>query len=342
MDRLEAPIGSRRAINLRGAAVSAIQRGPAGVLPAAALTVSLASGISVLILTEAVASGPQLTLNEWVRGVAAAVCAIAGIGYLTLVFRSSGSRRPAAAGEGSGSAQTAALLWAAAMAVLALIPVWLLAARTHPPSEQWLAYGFFDKRWVLALFLLATIGSMLVLSAVAQLVRAALTAPSSWSEWATEAFGFREGLPRASASSIGLRRVLLIAVPALLLGAYFFAPPWNVDLGEVNLHENPMMSGVQAIANGGVPYIDEASFQYGPGTEIAHYLYVDAAGFDLASLRESTVLLYWLGATIFFGIVLARLPLKPALIACLASVLLFPTLQMIAFQPDGSVGNRDR
>ena len=346
MDRLEAPIGSRRAIDVRGAALSAIRQGPAGLLPAVSLTALLTSGAAVLILTEAVASGPQPVLNEWVRGVAGAICGLAGIAYLALIVRRSSPRPAAKEGTGSGSASTVALLWVAAMLVLALIPVWLLAARTHPPTEEWLGYGFFDKRWLLASFLLATLGSMVVLAAVAQIVRAAQTAPASWGEWASEAFAF-QAPPTAAAVAAGgtasrVRRALLVSVPALVLGAYFFGPPWHVALSEVNLHESPMMSGVQAIANGAVPYIDEAAVQYGPGTELIHYFYLQATSFDLVGFRESNVLLYWLGATAFFAIVFLRLPLKLALIASLASVVVFPALQMIAFQPDGSIDNQIR
>lgn len=340
MNRLEARIGSRRAFDVRGAALSAIQRGPLGVLPVVALTVLLASGAAVMILTEAVAAGSAPPVNEWVRGVAAAISAIAGLGYLGLVFRSH-RRQDASRGDGgSGVGATTALLWVAVMFVLALIPVWLLAARTHPPTEQWLGYGFFDKRWLLASYLLATIGSMVALSAVAQIVRAALTAPASWRGWAAEAFAFPAQSAPATVSASSLRRVLLLMVPALAIGAYFFAPPWHVALNEVNVHENPMMSGVQAIANGAVPYIDEASFQYGPGSELIHYFYLQATSFDLASFRESTAFMYWIGATAFFAIVFLRLPPKLALIACLASVVLFPALQMISFQPDGSVDNQ--
>ena len=101
-----------------------------------------------------------------------------------------------------------------------------------------------------------------------------------------------------------------------------------------------MMAGVQAIANGSVPYIDSAAVQYGPGSEVLHYLYLQASGFDLQSLRQSTVLLYWLAASIFSVTIFLRLPFKLALASSFAAALLFPTLQMIGFQPDGSVDNQ--
>ena len=103
-----------------------------------------------------------------------------------------------------------------------------------------------------------------------------------------------------------------------------------------------MMGGVQAIANGADPYIGSAAVQYGPGSELIHYLYLHVFGFDLVHFRQSTVLLYWLAATIFFVVLFIRLPLRLALITCLVSILLFPTLQMISFQPNGADRRRGR
>ena len=48
-------------------------------------------------------------------------------------------------------------------------------------------------------------------------------------------------------------------------------------------------------------------------------------------------MLDWLAATIFFAVLFLRLPPRIALITGLVAILLFPTLQMISFQPNGSV-----
>jgi hypothetical protein len=343
MSRIEARIGSRPGTEVRERALSAIRSGPAAVAPAVALTVLAACALAVLILTVAVDEGGQPPANEWVRGVAAALCALIGIGFLVRSIRGQDRAQASRRDEATERALTTGLISVAVLFVLALVPVWLMAARTHPPTEEWLGYGFFDKRWVISTFLLGTIGVMVVLVAVAQLVRAAATAPASWGGWARAAFEPEGGAaPPRLGSDRDWKRTLLAALPALVLAFYFFGPPWHVALSEVNLHENPMLSGVQAIANGAVPYIDEAAVQYGPGSELIHYAYMQAAGFDLQGFRESTVLLYLVGSAIFFAIVFIRLPFKLAAIASLASVVLFPALQMIAFQGDGSVDNQIR
>ena len=119
------------------------------------------------------------------------------------------------------------------------------------------------------------------------------------------------------------------------LAAYFFAPPWHAALSPVNLHETPMMAGVQGIAHGAIPYIGSAAVQYGPGSELIHYLYLHTFGFNLESFRQSTVLLYWMAASIFFVTIFLRLRPRLALITCLVAILIFPTLQMVSFQDNG-------
>jgi hypothetical protein len=329
---------SGRLDQLRGAIVAAIRSGPRAILPLVLACLLVAAGAAVLILTIEPAAGSHPALNEWVRGVAAGICALAGIAFLVSQLRR--SARSAAAGGSTASDQgvVTMLLSAAVLSLLLLVPIYLLAARTHPPTEHWIGYGFFDKRWLVATFLLGGIGAMIVITAVARVVGAAADNPASWRAWAGSSFAPATApAPGISISSISLRRTLLLTGLGIALGAYFFGPPWHPSLAPVNIHETPMMAGVQGIANGATPYIDAAAVQYGPGSELIHYLYLHTFGFNIENFRESTVLLYWLGATIFFVIVLLRLPPRVALITCLVSILVFPTLQMVSFQPNGSV-----
>jgi hypothetical protein len=341
MGSAEALKGSGRATHMRGALIAAIQRGPAGVLPAFLLVVLVASGAAVIILREVPADGPQLPVNDVVRAAAGALAALAGVGYLVLRLRSPDRGGGPPAPGPPDAAKTTGLIALGAILVLLLVPVYLLAAQNHPPTERWLGYGFYDKRWIVATFLLGTLGLMVVLTAASQVVRGALTTPDSWRSWAAASFGpWPSPTPSAIASSLSWARIAALTAAGFALAAYFFAPPWHVALSEVNLHETPMMFGVQGIANGAVPYIGSGAVQYGPGSELIHYGYLQLNGFNLEAFRQSTVLLYWIAATIFFVTIFLRLRPRLALIACLVSVLLFPALQMIGFQPDGSVDNQ--
>lgn len=316
------------------AASTAVRGGPARVLPAVLAIVLFAAGAIAVILTVAPHSGPQPTLNEWVRGTAAGICVIIGVGSV-LFLRGPRSESPARA---SDPGKVTALLSVAVLCLLLLVPAYLLAARTYPSTENWIGYGFFDKRWMVATFMLGSLGAMVVLTAMSQVVAGAATAPRSWRGWGGAAFRSAEKPAQGSrTAAISRVRAVGLAAAGLVLAAYFFAPPWHVALSAVNIHETPMMAGVQGIANGATPYIGSAAVQYGPGSELIHYLYLHVFGFNLESFRESTVLLFWLAASIFFVTVLFRLPLKLALITCFVSVLLFPALQVVSFQPNGSV-----
>lgn len=337
MVEMAARSASGRLADVRAAAAAAIRDGPVGVLPIVIAMLLVATGAAVLILTVVPADGVQPALNEWVRGVAAGLCALTGLGYLAYRLRRS------ATGTEEGTADrdegiVTALLSIGVLFLLLLVPVYLLAARTHPPTIQWIGYGFLDKRWLVATFLIGTVGVMVVLTVMAQIVRGTSDAPGSWRGWARTAFqSSAEPAPGVSIASISVARSLGLVGAAVVLSAYFFAPPWHVSLTAVNIHETPMMAGVQGIANGSVPYIDSAAVQYGPGTELIHYLYLSAFGFDIEHFRQSTVLLYWIASAIFFTVLFLRLPLKIALVTGLVAILLFPTLQMISFQPNGSV-----
>ena len=174
---------SHRVGDIRTSAIAAIGGGPPTVLPIAVAALVIATGASVLILSVVPASGPQPALNEWVRGVAAALCALGGVGYLAYRLRLAAPPGAGRAPRESDRAAVTGLLSLAVVLVLLIVPVYLLAARTHPPSEQWIGYGFFDKRWVVVLFTLGTLGVMLVVTVVSQLVRAAGASPDSWRGW---------------------------------------------------------------------------------------------------------------------------------------------------------------
>jgi hypothetical protein len=322
---------------LREASIRAISGGPRAVLPAVMAILLIAAGLAVLILSVEPASGSQPALNEWVRWIAATLCAGAGFGYLIYRLRSP-SQTHARGASASDPGAVSILFALGTLSLLLLVPIYLLAARTHPSTEQWIGYGFFDKRWVVATFLLGTVGAMIVLSAAGQVVRAADLAPRTWREWARSAFPSAAApAPGVGIGAISVRRTVALTAAGLGLAAYFFAPPWHVALSPVNIHETPMMAGVQGIANGATPYIGSAAVQYGPGSELIHYLYLHTFGFSIENFRQSTVLLYWLAASIFFVTVFLRLPPRLAIVTSLVAILLFPTLQMVSFQPNGSV-----
>src|SRR2546421_574379 len=70
----------------------------------------------------------------------------------------------------------------------------------------------------------------------------------------------------------GVRRLLPMAaglVTALGLAWYFTGPPWYIDETStpISHQEEFLLTGLQAVAKGHLPYVGVANVPYGPGTQ---------------------------------------------------------------------------
>jgi hypothetical protein len=195
-----------------------------------------------------------------------------------------------------------------------LLVAYYAARATLPPSQQWIAFGYDDKRWETAAYLLAALAPMLLLVAAARVLEVARSRPATWRSWFTGLVPRRAG-PKASPGSTGVSaepasaasasaevqttdeeaaalaadrrrwfrvpgfiRIPAGVVTALGLAYYFCGPPWylNKSAGAVGIgfQEDVFLGGMQAISRGGVPYIGPAAEQYGPGAQYLSYLYM--------------------------------------------------------------------
>ena len=66
-----------------------------------------------------------------------------------------------------------------------LLVAYYAARATLPPSQQWIAFGFDDKRWETAAYLLAALAPMLLLVAAARVLEVARELPATWRSWFT-------------------------------------------------------------------------------------------------------------------------------------------------------------
>jgi hypothetical protein len=138
---------------------------------------------------------------------------------------------------------------------------------------------------------------------------------------------------RQSWAAVGLK--LLCAV---VVAAYFLAPPWNLPASALGYHETQTMGGVQAIATGSLPYIDAAAIQYGPGTELANYAFITGTHqMSVDGLRQTSLLFAWVAGTLFLGALYLRVRPLAAAVTTVAAFTLFPTLQMFHFTADGFI-----
>src|ERR1700722_3491734 len=244
-----------------------------------------------------------------------------------------------------------------------LVAAYYRARSAFPPSVHWIAFGYLDKRWVAAGYLICALLPMLLLVAAARVLAVGRQHPASWRAWLV-ALG-RPGIAEAPAglngdsatrpaeaapaarirsrqaaltSVLGSRYVRVAAgiLTAVAIAWYFYGPPWYLGkaAGQVGIgdQEDVFLSGLQAISKGATPYIGPASVQYGPGTQLLSYLYMRHIGtFSVVGFRESWALFEWAGASIFFVVLFLALGYSRGLAATLMTALIYPALQLVGF-----------
>jgi hypothetical protein len=265
-------------------------------------------------------------------------------------------RRTAMIDRAVGAQQRAAIWLALAIWFpLLLIPAYYRAKSTLPTSVVWIAFGFMDKRWITATYLLGALAPMLVLVFAARVLAAGRARPDSWRAWlrglapASGASPLRDRSPagdtgggtlarpsawwttRAVRSAVGILTAIGVAY-------YFYGPPWylsrSIASGPIAAQQDVFLGGLQAMSKGAVPYIGAASVQYGPGAQLLSYLYMrHIASFSVVGFRESWAVLQWIGATIFFVVLFLALGYARGLAASLLSALVYPALQLMGFTP---------
>ncbi|MEA2422199.1 MAG: hypothetical protein QOF55_1298 [Thermoleophilaceae bacterium] len=322
---------------LRLKTIAALDAGPLGLLPVLAAVALLAGVAGVLLIVTGSASGPQPTFNRVVKWccVALAVVAAAALAGGRIWRRRAAPRPPSEQRD----LMSAAMLAAAVLLLLLLLPVHYMAARTHPTTLGWNGYGFLDKRWITTSFLILTAGAAVLLAVAARVVATAHGHPESWREW-LRLIGPAERAAPAGAEERTASRpwipTALKLLAAVLVAAYFFGPPWHLPPKPINYHETNTLGGVQAIDTGSLPYIDAAAVQYGPGAQVASYLYAKATGhFSVDGFRELNLFFNWLAGTLFLGVLYVRVRPLLAAVTTLAAITLFPTLQIFSVQADG-------
>lgn len=219
-----------------------------------------------------------------------------------------------------------------------LIPVYFKARATERPSAQWISFGFLDKRWETSAYLLGTVASMLLLVTAARVLSVGREHPGSWRAW------LRATVPGSNAATVAspdgrpvrVARVAAGLLTAVALAYYFYGPPWYLDryTGSIGAAEDIHLGALQAISKGNLPYIGPAAYQYGPGAQLLSYLYMRHIGtFSIVGIRESWALFQWAGATIFFMAVFLAFGYRRGLATALLAALIYPTLQLLGFQP---------
>ena len=251
---------------------------------------------------------------------------------------------------------------------LLLVVAYYRAKSTLPSSVVWISFGYLDKRWVTACYLVCALAPILLIIAAARVLTAGRSHPLTWRAWLSALAPARRAdgklddqgtvddqgvddtvddqgtTARADSEDAAPRswwgaRWVSVAVgvlTALGLAYYFYGPPWFLNrasgAGPVSLQEDVFLSGLQAISKGATPYIGPAAVQYGPGTQLLSYLYMRHIGtFSVVGFRESWALFGWAGASIFFVVLFLALGYGRGLAATLMTALIYPALHLVGF-----------
>jgi hypothetical protein len=217
--------------------------------------------------------------------------------------------------------------------VLTLLPLFLWFLRGDDGSQYVLWYGYLDKRWQAALYFVWVLGLplafLLVRSIQAQ--RAARTFKASDSATSTA----------TSQNKTRSLKHVAVAMAMLAFAWYLWGPPWGGAAlgGSVDIHESVNYKGVQAILTGSTPYIDAASSQYGPLTQLLLSQWLQHVGpLSVEGFRNADLLRHISGIAFYVVVSFTFLKTKQAVAACLTAMLIFPTFSIFQLIDTGPAG----
>ena len=225
----------------------------------------------------------------------------------------------------------------AAPVALSLVAAYQFATRL-PDDYEWMLFGFHDKRWLITLYFAWFITFPVSLAAGLGLRR-------TFAGGVNQGHVFKGGAGPANSRTRPTRRSRAATIAALIvtlgLTWYLWGPPWGGgQFGrEVDGHESLHFKGIQAILSGGTPYIDAASDQYGPASQLFSAAWITYVGEpSVIDLRVASLALHF-AAIVFIILVAFRfLGMAAAFLGSLLAILIQPTFTFFQFAQDGMVG----
>jgi len=352
----DAPEFLRRALRLADA-------GPQPLYRAALVSLAVTS-LGTMAIALFIDPGSRLLRPQrhMIYGALALFCLSAVLGILSMLL---GGRVRSAWLDRAVDPQARAAIWLALAAwfPFLMIVAYYRAKATFPPSVHWINFGFDDKRWETAAYLLGALAPMLFLTAAARVLRAARDQPPSWRAWlaglvtrrsadlpqvttgavAAEGAEGAEGAehPRTRAGLPRWRQALGVAAAvatALALAWYFVGPPWYLSHTStfITYQEDVFLTGLQAIASGHLPDTGPAGTQFGPGTQLACYwLMRHVTSFSVVGFREAWAALFWAGVSVLFVAFFLAFGYIRGLTASVLSALVYPALRQVSFLSSG-------
>jgi hypothetical protein len=356
------PAGAQRPpARLLGRTLRIVEAGPRPFFQAAMVSLAVTCGLAILIALKIRPAGrlPEPQHDSIIISLAA----LAAVGVLTLATAViPASARAALLDRIVAPAQRAAI-WLALTVwfPLVLIVAYYRGESTLPLTQIWIAFGYLDKRWMTAAYLICALAPMVLLVGASRVLEAGRAHPATWRAWLRDLTPHRQAVVRPAGTGAesaevddavrparerpfpgaGFIRIVLGVCTAIGIAYYFYGPPWylNRTAGSLSLgyQEDLYLGGLQAISKGAVPYIGPAAIQYGPGSQWFSYEYMrHFATFSVVGFRESWAMFEWVGASFLFVVFFLALGYLRGLIATLLSALIYPALHLMAFLPGGA------
>ncbi len=362
-----APAPRTRAQVLLGRALRIAGAGPRPFFRAALASLTATCVLVIVIALEIRPAGPLPGAQRDVIIISLAALGMAGVTTLVRVLVPAPAR-DALADRFAAPAQRAAIWLALALWFPLLCAVaYYRASATLPLTQVWINFGYTDKRWLTAAYLIGALAPMVLLVAATSVLEAGRAQPATWRAWLRDLAPHRRpGTVPAStvtaesgAADIGASgnatgdggltaaprrrrgaglRLTAGLLTALGLAYYFCGPPWYLNRvsGSPALlyQEDVYLTGLQAISRGAVPYIGPAAVQYGPGSQWFAYEYMrHFATFSVVGFRESWAMFEWAGVSVLFVVFFLTLGYVRGLIAALLCALIYPAMHQLEFVP---------
>jgi hypothetical protein len=339
--------------------------GPRPFYRAALVSLALTSTLAMAIAAFTRPPGPLPVTQRHL--VAHALVALGASTALGLASLAAGDRyRPPAWLDRVVPQLVRAAIWLALAAwfPFLLVVVYYRAKATFPPPVRYVYFPYDDKHWETAGYLLGVLAPMLWMALAGRVLTVARSRPLTWRAWFAGLFPrFAPvaptlvdlplvDLPRVTRAPVdpspvgrrwdgARRRLAAVAGLATAFGLawYFLGPPWHISqtTAPISKQEDVVLIGLQAVAEGHLPYVGVASVQYGPGTQLAAYLLMrHVTAMSVVGFREAWALFALAGAFVLFAVFFLAFDYARGLAASLLSVLVYPTLRQIAFAPGGS------
>jgi hypothetical protein len=168
---------------LLGRAMRLVDAGPRPFYLAALASLAVTS-LGTVVIAWTIHPGRHLPWPQ-LDMIAAAVAAFAVSAVLLILSLLLGGPTRSARLDRAVEPQTRAAIWLALAAwfPFLLIVAYYRARATFPPSVHWLNFGFTDKRWETACYLLGALAPVLFLTAAARVLRVARDRPPTWRAW---------------------------------------------------------------------------------------------------------------------------------------------------------------